>query len=162
MPRKENLSPTGTYALAENLGKVNSTGVETDIQYSKKFKNEQEFWATAGFTYINSKSDNATPSFYLSSHAKFLTNFNFRYTIKQLSLSINGLYKQRGTQTSIPINAEISKDYFVLNAQLQAFVYKRKASIFTQLDNVFNKHYSDLLGSQMPARWLMGGLKILL
>ena len=162
MPRKENLSPSGTYALAENLGKVNSTGVETDIQYSKKYKNEQEFWATAGFTYIDSKSDNATPSFYLSSHARFLTNFNVRYTLKQISVSINGLYKQRASQLSTPINAEISKDYFVLNAQLQAFVYKKKASIFLQLDNVFNTHYSDLLGSQMPARWLMGGFKILL
>lgn len=160
MPRKVNLSPTGTYALAQNLGKVNTTGFETDIQYSKKFEHDQQLWATLGFTYIDSKSNNNTPSFYLSSHAKFLTNFNLRYGVKWFSLSLNGIYKQREQQVSAPINAEISKEYFIMNAQAQAFVYKNKLSVFLQADNLFNTQYSDLLGSQMPARWLMGGIKI--
>jgi iron complex outermembrane receptor protein len=72
------------------------------------------------------------------------------------------LYKQRRQQISTPINANISKDYFVLNAQLQAFVYKNKVSLFSQADNLFNKQYSDLLGSPMPGRWLMGGFKVIL
>jgi iron complex outermembrane receptor protein len=29
-----------------------------------------------------------------------------------------------------------------------------------EADNVFDKNYADLLGSQMPGRWLMGGIKI--
>jgi vitamin B12 transporter len=162
MPRKENLSPTGTYALSKNIGKVNSTGFETDIQYTKKFENDQQLWATMGFTWIDSKIDNSAPSFYLSSHAKYLTNFNIRYGIKWFSISLNGLYKQRQEQASTPINAEISKDYFILNAQLQAFVYKSKVSIFGQADNVLDRKYSDLLGSPMPRRWLMGGFKVML
>ncbi len=160
MPRKDNLSPTGTYALAQNIGKVNSTGVEMDVQYSKEFEHNQQVWATAGFTWIDSKSDNTAPSFYLSSHAKYLTNFNLRYGIKWFSISFNGLYKQRHEQMSIPINAAISKSYFVLNVQAQAFVYKNKVSFFGQADNVLDKRYSDLLGSQMPGRWMMGGLKV--
>lgn len=162
MPRKENLSPTGTYALAQNIGKVNSTGAELDVQYNKKFREDQQLWGTIGFTWIDSKSNNTTPSFYLSSHAKYLTNFNIRYSIKWFSISFNGLYKQRRQQISTPINANISKDYFVLNAQLQAFVYKNKVSLFSQADNLFNKQYSDLLGSPMPGRWLMGGFKVIL
>ena len=162
MPRKVNLSPTGTYALALNIGKVNSTGVETDVQYNKKFNDNQHLWATFGFTWIDSKSNNTTPSFYLSSHSKYLANFNLQYAIKWFSISVNGLYKQRREQTLTAINANISKDYFVINAQLQALVYKNKVSIFTQLDNVFDKQYSDLLGSQMPGRWLMGGFKVML
>jgi len=162
MPRKVNLSPTGTYALALNIGKVNSTGVETDVQYNKKFNDNQHLWATFGFTWIDSKSNDTTPSFYLSSHSKYLANFNLQYAIKWFSISVNGLYKQRREQTSTAIKANISKDYLVINAQLQALVYKNKVSIFTQLDNVFDKQYSDLLGSQMPGRWLMGGFKVML
>jgi vitamin B12 transporter len=162
MPRKDNLSPTGTYALAQNIGKVNSTGVELDMQYNKKFQNNQQLWATFGFTWIDSKSNNSTPSFYLSSHAKYFTNFNLRYAVKRFSVSLNGLYKQRVPQSSTAINANISREYFVLNAQLQAFVYKNKASVFMQADNVFDKQYSDILGSQMPGRWLMGGFKVTL
>lgn len=162
MPRKTNLSPTGTYALAKNIARVNSTGVETDIQYSKQFENKQQLWATFGLTWIDSKSDNVTPSFYVSSHAKFLTNFNLQYAIHWFSVSINGLYKERKAQASTPINANLSKDYFLLNLQTQAFVYRNKLSIFAEVDNVFDKQYSDLLGSKMPGRWVMGGFKIML
>ena len=162
MPRKSNLSPTGTYALAKNIAKINSTGVETDIQYSKQFKNEQQLWATFGFTLIDSKSDNIIPSFYVSSHARFLANFNLQYAIHWFSVSINGLYKDRKAQAATPINANLSKDYFLLNLQTQAFLYKNKFSIFTEVDNVFDKQYSDLLGSKMPGRWLMGGFKVVL
>lgn len=162
MPRKTNLSPTGTYALAKNIAEVNSTGVETDIQYRKQFDNNQQIWATFGLTWIDSKSNNTTPSFYVSSHAKFLTNFNLRYTIHWFSISINGLYKERQAQTSAPINANLSKDYFLLNMQTQAYVYKNKLSLFTEVDNIFDKQYSDLLGSKMPGRWAMGGFKVIL
>lgn len=162
MPRKTNLSPAGTYALAKNIARVNTTGVEADIQYSKQFSEKQQLSTTLGITLINSKSDNATPSFYVSSHAKFLTNFNVQYTIHWLSVSINGLYKERNTQASIPINAILSKDYFLLNVQTQAFVYKNKLSVFAEIDNVLDKQYSDLLGSNMPGRWMMGGFKVLL
>lgn len=160
MPRKDNLSPTGSYALAKNIAEVNSTGLETDIQYSKQFNNNNQIWATLGLTWIDSKSDNTTPSFYVSSHAKFISNFNVQYTYKRLLVSVNGLYKQRKSQVSNPINAGISKDYFVLNAMLQGFVYKNTVSLYCQLDNIFDKSYSDLLGSKMPGRWLMGGFKV--
>ncbi len=162
MPRKTNLSPTGTYALAKNIARVNSTGVETDIQYNKQFDDKQQLWATFGLTWIDSKSDNVTPSFYVSSHAKFLTNFNLQYVIRWFSISINGLYKERKAQASTPINAALSKDYFLLNLQTQAFVYKNKLSIFAEVDNIFDKQYSDLLGSKMPGRWVMGGFKVML
>jgi iron complex outermembrane receptor protein len=160
MPRKENLSPTGNYALARNIAEVQSTGVETDVQYNKEFENKQQLWVTFGLTWIDSKSDNATPSFYVSSHAKLLTNFNLQYTLGKFSFGINGLYKERKILSATPINANISKDYFVLNITGQVFAYKNKLSLFAQADNLFDKQYSDLLGSKMPGRWLMGGFKV--
>jgi iron complex outermembrane receptor protein len=162
MPRKENLSPAGTYALAKNIGKVNTTGFETDVRYSKIFAQDQQLWLAAGFTFIDSKNDNTAPSFYLSSHAKYYANFSVRYGIKWFSASATGLYKQRQQQVSAPINAAVSKDYFVLNLQLQGFVYKNKVSLFVQADNLFDRQYSDLLGAPMPGRWLMGGVKMVL
>ncbi|MGZ5191298.1 MAG: TonB-dependent receptor plug domain-containing protein, partial [Flavisolibacter sp.] len=46
MPRTINLSPTGTYALAKNISKVNTTGVETELQFVKKMEHRQQIWAT--------------------------------------------------------------------------------------------------------------------
>lgn len=161
MPRKVNLSPAGNYALAKNMATVNTTGVEAEIQYSKQFQNLQQVWATLGFTWLDNKTSSATPSFYISSSAKFLNTFTVLYSSKKISFSVNGLYKKREQrQASSPYIAKVSPDYFILNAKIEAFIIKKLFSAYVQADNVFDKNYADLLGSQMPGRWLMGGIKI--
>lgn len=159
MPRKDNLSPAGTYALAKNIAKVNTSGFETDIQYNKSFHDHQHLFSTLGLVWLDSKSSDAFPSFYISSHAKFLTNFNIVYLNRWFSISANAIYKSRAAQTASAINAALSKDYFLLNARAEAFVLNNKASIFVESVNVFNQKYSDLLGAPMPGRWMMAGFK---
>ena len=161
MPRKVNLSPTGTYALAKNISAVTTTGFETDIQFSKQLSGKQTLWSTFGIVWLESKSSEATPSFYVSSHAKWLTNFNVHYSYNFFSIAINGIYKSRSPQAaSNPAIAKVSQDYFVMNAKMEARFWKNRAAAFVQLDNVLDRDYVDLLGSQMPGRWLLGGIKI--
>jgi iron complex outermembrane receptor protein len=101
------------------------------------------------------------PSVYISSHAKYLTNFDIQYLNKWFSISVNGLYKERQPQSvASPAIAKVSKDYFVLNAKAEGFLIQNKFSAFVEVDNLFDKNYTDLLGSQMPGRWFMGGIKI--
>jgi vitamin B12 transporter len=160
MPRKVNLSPTGTYALAKNIAEVTTTGAEAAIQYSKQFENRRQIWSSIGFTWLESKSSNTTPSFYISSHAKLLGTFSALYSTNKFSAGINGLYKKRQSQTASANIAKVSPDYFILNAKLEVVVIKKLLSAFVQTDNIFDTNYADLLGSQMPGRWLMGGIKI--
>lgn len=160
MPRKTNLNPTGNYALAENISEVNVKGFETEIQFSKPLQNGQQIWTSVGLTWLNDKSNSSTPSFYISSHAKFLNTFDVLYASKLFSLSVNGLYKKRNPASSGANIAKVSSDYFVLNAKAEAHVVKKLLSAFVEADNIFDKSYADLLGSQMPGRWLMGGIKI--
>ena len=160
MPRKENLSPTGNYALAKNISEVNTKGFETDIQLLKQLNNNQRIYTTLGFVWLESKSSELTPSFYVSSHARILTNFSVLYSTSWFNIAVNGLYKTRTPQSSTPIKAEVTKDYFLLNAKAEGFVVRQKLSLFVQVDNLFDKAYSDLLGTPMPGRWVMGGLKL--
>lgn len=160
MPRKVNLSPNGVYALAKNISDVTTTGFETELQFTKQLQNQQQLWATLGVTWLSSKSSSATPSFYIASHAKFLSTFNVLFSTRKFSMSVNGLYKKRQAQTASVNIAGVSPDYFVLNAKLEAALIKKLLSAFVQADNVFDVNYADLLGSQMPGRWLMAGLKI--
>lgn len=160
MPRKSNLSPSGVYALAKNISEVNTKGVETDIQLIKKINEKQRIYSTLGFVWLESTSSEVTPSFYVSSHARLLTNFSILYSTARFNVAINGLYKNRTPQFSAPIKAEVTKNYFLLNAKAEAFLIQQKLSLFVQVDNLFDKTYSDLLGTPMPGRWLMGGLKL--
>ena len=161
MPRKENLSPTGTYALAKNIATVNTTGFETDLSFSKPLQHQQHFLTMIGFVWLNSISSDTAPSFYISSHAKYMVNMTTQYRNRLFSISINGIYKERQPQTATSeVISKVSKDYFIINIKAEGFLLKEKLTAFVQTDNLFNKNYTDVLGSQMPGRWLMGGIKI--
>lgn len=162
MPRQVNLVPGATYSLAKNINRVNTKGIETDIQYNKSFSTNHSLVAAIGFVWIKSKSSDSIPSLYVSNHAKFLTNFTLQYRYKFMSIALNGLYKQRRPQTGNPAFVPVSKDYFLMNARLEGHFMENKLGLFVQADNVFNRRYSDILGTVMPNRWLMGGVRITL
>lgn len=159
MPRKVNLVPNGNYALARNLNKLTSYGVETDVQYTRKIDKNNELYGSLGISSISNKAKNATPSLYVTANANFLINFCLQYAYKGYSVSLSGLFKERTSGSASAINAEVTPQYFVMNALMSAKVYKNNLSVFVQADNIFDKQYSDILGAQMPGRWLMGGLK---
>jgi len=146
--------------LAKNISEVNTKGFETDVQFIKEFNSKQRLYSIVGFTWLESETSELVPSFYVSSHARLLTNFSLLYSTKWFNIGINGLYKNRTPQSSTPIKAEVTKEYFLLNAKTEGFIIKQKLSAFVQVDNIFDKEYSDLLGTPMPGRWLMGGLKL--
>lgn len=160
MPRKDNLTTGASYFLAKNIAGLNTTGWETDVQAAPALGGSQSLLLNAGFLWQYSKSSEARPSFYISSHARFLTNFSVQYTAGRFSVSVNGIYKSRQLQMAQPIAAHISKDYFLLNGKASLDVMQNKLGVFVQADNIFNRNYSDLLGAQMPGRWLQGGIRL--
>lgn len=159
MPRKDNLSPNGTFGLALNIAEVNTTGFELDMQSANTISDNQKLIFNAGLTWLDSDNKSQIQSFYLSSHAKFLANFSAIYQIGGFSVSLNGLYKKRAEREASAIEASISKNYFLLNARAEYAFLKRQLALYVQADNAFDKQYSDVLGSVMPGRWLMGGLR---
>ncbi|MEJ8844430.1 TonB-dependent receptor [Lacibacter sp. H375] len=160
MPRQVNLVPGGNYYLANNISKVNTTGVETDVQYTHQFSDKHSLSGGLGFVWMRSRSSDTIPSLYVSNHARELINFNVMYRYQKIAVSTNGLFKARRPQPIAAPFVPISADYFILNTRVDLFLLKDKLGVFVQADNIFNRRYSDLLGSIMPTRWVMGGVKI--
>lgn len=159
MPRKDNLSPTGTFGLALNIAEVNTTGFELDVQSAQVISERQKLLFNAGLTWLDSDNKSQIQSFYLSSHARFLTNFSAIYQLGSFSVSVNGLYKKRAEREASAIEATVSKHYFLLNARAEYAFLNRQLGVYVQADNAFDKQYSDVLGSVMSGRWLMGGVR---
>ena len=163
MPRQVNLVAGGVYNLASNITKVNTRGVETDIQYTCLFSEQHSLTGGLGFVWMRSRSSDSIPSLYVSNHAKQFMNFFAGYRYKVLGISINGLYKERNPQNPIAGIVPLNKSYFLMNLRIDANLSKKDAfAIFVQADNLFNKSYSDILGSVMPSCWMMGGVKVVL
>ncbi|HRN46694.1 MAG TPA: TonB-dependent receptor [Niabella sp.] len=160
MPRKDNLVKGGIFALAKNIAEVNTTGVEADMQMIKKINKQQSVIFNSGLIWLHSKSSEDQPSFYISSHARFLANLMTIYNFGPAGISITAVYKNRQPQKSDPINAYVSKDYFLINLKGSYQVLQKKVTTFVQVDNAFDKVYSDLLGAPMPGRWFSGGIAV--
>jgi vitamin B12 transporter len=77
-----------------------------------------------------------------------------------IGISFNGIYKQRTKQNAAPPIATVRSDYFIVNGKLEALLLQNRLSLFVEADNIGDVSYTDLLGSKMPARWLMAGIKI--
>ena len=164
MPRQDNLMPGGTFYLAKNIAAVTTRGAEADLLFQKKFGNRHSLLTNVGYVYLKSGSDNNTRSLYVSSHARHLANFTIRYATPLFAISTNGIYKKRSTQeqkeSASLIAAELTPSYFVMNVRCEVLLMENLVSVFGQVDNVFDRQYSDLLGATMPGRWIMGGIRI--
>lgn len=162
MPRKDNLIPTGTYALARNIAKVTTSGIEADLQYTTAISESHNLQVMLGLTWLDSKTDNSLQSFYISSHARFLANMNAVYSNNRFFISISGIYKHRKEQKVTSINAEVTASTFIMNTKAGVFLWKKKLNIYVESDNMSDTVNSDLLGSRLPRRWFMTGLRLTL
>jgi iron complex outermembrane receptor protein len=160
MPRRVNLITTGKYELSKNIAAVKTSGFETDVQLVKPLRKERQLYATWGLVIVNSETSEGIPSLYLTSYARFLTNFVVQYSAPRYSISANGLYKNRKPQMGSAYYTKLSRDYFVMNLKAEVYLLKKKLSLFAQADNLLNETYTDVIGTIMPGRWWMGGLKL--
>ena len=162
MPRQSNLVITGSYSLATNVSSVKTKGIETDLSYNKKWGENYELNLSTGLVWLSSTSPNKTPSFYISSHARFLWNEQIVFRANNLQLAINSVYKIRNAQTASAINAALSTNYFLVNSKFSYLTSKRKGNVFLEITNLTNTPYSDLLGAIMPSRWIAAGFQVTL
>lgn len=160
MPRKVNLSPTGVYALALNVKKVETSGIECSIAKQFQFSKQHRLYVDAGATLLQSTSSDAVASFYIISHAKTLIQSNWIYQLGSFNLSANFIYKERGALAASAINASITPNYFLCNAKLGYRLYNNHLHLFVAVNNIGNTRYSDLLGSIMPGRWGTAGVNM--
>jgi len=158
MPRKNNLVPTGTYALAKNIKEVKTSGIELEVNYRRSFNKDQQLYVNASATFMSSNSSDSVPSFYIISHAKTLLQQSVIYSYKKVNVALTSIYKVRNAQEAPGIKALITKNYWLVNAKVD---YRYKiATAFIAVNNIGNIQYSDLLGSKMPGSWTTVGLAI--
>ena len=160
MPRQDNLVPGATYALAKNIARVETTGVEWDIHINRKFSEKSSLFAGFGLVWLQSSGSDAETSFYISSHARWMVNFFAEYRFRHVLLSANGIFKNRKPQEMPAITAELTRQYVVFNMRAGYYLFRQGVQVFVQADNLLDQVYSDLLGAPMPGRWLMAGLSV--
>ncbi len=158
MPRQINLSPSGTFALAKNLKKVQTKGLEFELVYRKQLGNHNQIMYQGGLILLNSKSSDSIPSFYIISHAKTLLQQVISIQSKIFTLSFSSVYKERMPRQAAAIKANITAQYWLFNTKLSAGL--GRYNVFLMINNLGNITYADLLGARMPGRRLSAGVNV--
>jgi iron complex outermembrane receptor protein len=158
IPDHGNLQPGEEYFFARNIGLLNTYGIETGIfaQHSLGLNWHLDWNLT--WQILFSSSDSIIVSKYLASHSNNLVQFNLGARSGGFSLRINGMYKDRDPAIAEQINARLESSYFLLNLKIDQSIFENRLELGFQVNNLFDRDYSDILGAIMPGRWIAAGI----
>lgn len=145
------------YFFAQNISEVTTQGVELEAWYTKRVKGVGTLKLSMGYTYLNTSNANNTVSVYLSSHARQLFTTHLILHHKWFDFSMTALYKERDERTAPEINSRLAPSFSVWHAKLGARI-QRYVVLSVQVNNLFDTEYQNILGAQMPGRWVSGGI----
>ena len=157
-----NLNPAATYRYAQNLFDVTTRGLETELAYAHSFSANTRFDGGVGYTYVHVANAQNIASQYLANIARHVVSGTVALSSRRVNGSLSGLWKQRDGVAAAAIARTQRTEYVVFNARLEAALLPERLWLTGQVQNLFNEQYSDLLGAQMPTRWLMAGLRLAL
>ena len=163
-----NIDPAATYRFAQNLFAVTTQGVELEASTRAQLAAGLRLEGSVGYTYTHLNVAGDVVSQYLGNVAKQLVTGNLSLVHRRFTASMGGVYKERtGQQTTVTatngqLPAELTPSYVVVNARLDVALLPERLWVVGQAQNLFDAKYSDLLGAQMPTRWLMAGVRVAL
>jgi len=154
-----NLQSDSLYFYTQNIKELTTRGVEAEIWYTRKLGQKAHFQFIGGYSWFDSYNDEGVVSKYISNHANHLVTANAIFAHKLGRISINTLYKHRNGEMDETAGFLLEKSYAIVNAQVDINAYKNAVFLTLQAKNIFNEKYSDILGAEMPGRWMMAGVR---
>ena len=151
--------PDGNYFYANNISRLNTRGMEFVLTTWHSTGLKGNIYTSAGYTIQKSESPSEEVSKYISNQSRQLFILNTTYSTPRFGLYINGIYKQRNPEFAEAINSAISSSYWLFNMRTDYGIIPQRLSIEFRIDNILNAKYSDVLGAELPGRWLSGGIR---
>ena len=158
IPGVGNLQEGADYFFASNITDVQTAGFEIESWLQKSLSTEVKLQWSIGYTFLNTTNEEDVISVYITSHARHLFTTNFSLETNRFQLALNGLHKSRDARSAAAINAQLQPDYQIWNARL-GYRITPEFGLNLQIHNVFDEEYQDILGAQMPGRWVMTGIR---
>jgi vitamin B12 transporter len=157
IPPNPKIDSSRTYFYAANLTALNTTGWEADLQFNHKFTEHLAVRGHAGLMrlWFTGLGGTAGVSKYVASNAGWLVNSGLQITYKKFLLGLNGIYKNRVSETVPLINKELAPQYLVMNGLAEWELPSLPLRFRLQGLNLGNVRYSDILGAELPRRWWM-------
>lgn len=155
-----NLAPESMYFYSQNIASLNTSGLEYFVDFKHDFSERSWVSLLTGVTLIGIEGDTDQPSKYLAASSRVMWQNQLSLQWKRSNFTLQHMYRLRDEESAEAIGANLDADYHLWNARFSLRPYGFiPLTILIQVDNVADVAYSDILGAQMPGRWVKGGLR---
>ena len=155
----DNLQENEEYFYASNISESDVYGVEIISALNSNLGSNSNLETDIGYTYIKTTSDQNTVSRYIANHPSHQVSMNLSLNTGDLSLQTQSQFNVRSKESAALINAEVPDQYFLSNLKIGYTPFGQNFQIYTQILNLTDTQYQEILGAPMPGRWILGGVK---
>ncbi|MEX2477028.1 MAG: TonB-dependent receptor [Gracilimonas sp.] len=155
----DNLQPNEEYFYASNISESDVVGIEFFTALNNELSSNSNLRTEAGYTYIKTTSDGNTVSRYIANHPSHQLSFDLSLNAGDFSVQSQSQFNVRSDESNALINAEVPDQYFLTNLKLGYKPFGQNFQIYTQVLNLTDTQYQEILGAPMPGRWILGGVK---
>ncbi|MFD2532914.1 TonB-dependent receptor plug domain-containing protein [Gracilimonas halophila] len=155
----DNLQPNEEYFYASNISESEAIGIEFISSFTSELGTNASLRTEPGYTYIRTTSDQNTVSRYIANHPSHQVSFDLSLIVGNLSIQSQSMYNVRSEEAAVLINAEVPDQYFLTNLKVGFKPFGNNFQLYTQILNVTDTQYQEILGAPMPGRWILGGVK---
>jgi len=145
------------YFFANNIADATTNGLELESQFSRDLNSSIRLRHQLGFAIYHTDTAEDLESVYLANSANHLLTNRLSLDLNHFTVSVSSLYKSRPARIASAIGSELEEQYTLWNAALRINLMDQ-FYIKGQILNLLDKEYQNILGAQMPGRWLSFGL----
>ena len=146
-----------SYFFATNIADVQIRGVEFESNVKFDLGANTSLYLHNSLSVIGQSSSLETVSVYLSNTARFFSTNRLSLKTSLIDVNITGLYKDRNARFAEAIGANLTENYFLVNAS--AFLkLSDNIKLGAHMINVGDVEYQNILGAPLPGRWFRGSV----
>ena len=146
-----------SYFFATNIADVQIRGVEFASNVKFDLGANTSLYLHNSLSVIGQSSSLETVSVYLSNTARFFSTNRLSLKTSLIDVNITGLYKDRNARFAEAIGANLTENYFLVNAS--AFLkLSDNIKLGAHTINVGDVEYQNILGAPLPGRWFRGSV----
>ncbi len=153
------LDPEGDYFYASNLSSASTRGVEMSLAYRYLLPGNSSLQILLDYTYLRSRSGSDLPSRYVANHPQHQVRLGLRYRGPVVKVSYDMGYQDRNPEALEALAFQVPESYALHHLRADVNILDERLGVYTQVYNLWNADVEEILGAQLPGRWMQIGIK---
>lgn len=152
-----NLQDSTDYFYASNIKESFTIGNEFGLTYKTELAYATIDWLL-NYTYIQTNTPTDVVSKYIANHPIHNLNGGATVHFNRFVWNIGGTLITRNAEDIPSIDGQVQNQYGLLHTKLSYTSPTAGIKLFVNVRNVLDTQYQEILGAQMPGRWVMAGI----